>query len=611
MPQAEWIFHSGAVFDGRRLVRGASAVAVSGGRISAVGTDQELRTLAGPATQTYNLAGRLISPGFTDAHVHAAYAGLERLGCNLAELRGAEACLDRIAEAAALPPAAGNDDGWVTGGGWYKGDFPGGYPDRTVLDAVVPHRPVYLINRDHHSAWVNSRALELAGIDASTTDPADGRIERGADDRPTGILHEGAMDLVARFLPPVTDSQLAAGILDAQDQLFSVGVTGWQEAILGDYGGYPDVSAAYRALAGSGGLKARATGALWVPRDTAVATVPELVADFTARRAVNEAAGFSTRSAKIMVDGVPENRTAAMLDPYLRPCACAGLGSSGAGSSGTAGEGTADGVLPAECGLLYLAPDVLHAAAVALDSAGFDLHMHVIGDRAVRTGLDAVAAARAARAPDPESGGRCQQDSRDQPDNGYQPERRHHMAHLQIIHPNDVARFAALDVTVNAQALWACSDDQMRDLTFPLLGPERADWQYPFAELEASGARLAMGSDWPVSSPDPWQAIHVAVNRAHPDNPGAPALLPEQAISLQSALAAYTAGSAWLNRSPGGSLCPGAPADLAVHSADPFSIPSTELAEIYVVLAMVAGDPVFVRTGQTGGTRARFEGTNA
>ncbi|WP_246168655.1 amidohydrolase [Arthrobacter luteolus] len=576
MPHAEWIFHSGAVFDGRRLVRGASSVAVSGGRISAVGTDSEIRELGGPATQTVDLGGRLISPGFTDAHIHAAYAGVERLGCDLAELSGARACLDRIAEYAALPPTAGNDAGWITGGGWYKGDFPGGYPSRTVLDAVVPHRPVYLLNRDHHSAWVNSRALELAGITASTPDPADGRIERGAGGQPSGILHEGAMVLVAHLLPPVTDGLLEAGILDAQEHLFSLGVTGWQEAILGSYGGYPDASAAYRSLSRSGKLKARATGALWVPRDTSVASVPELVDSFRDRRAENADAGFQTVSAKIMVDGVPENQTAAMLDPYLKPCPCAG-------PEPTGGRG-----------LLYLSPDVLQAAAVALDAAGFDLHLHVIGDRAVRTGLDAIAAARAAR---PDSPGGHSGAGRQQKDNRHPSGNRHHMAHLQIIHPGDVARFAALDVTVNAQALWACNDDQMRDLTVPLLGAERAAWQYPFAGLEAAGARLAMGSDWPVSSPDPWQAIHVAVNRTHPDHPGAPALQPDQALTLQSALAAYTGGSAWLNRAPGGSLVSGAPADLAIHSANPFDLPAPELAAVGVDLAMVAGEPVYLRSG--------------
>lgn len=562
MPQIEWIFHSGAVFDGRRLVPGATAVAVTGGAVSAVGTDAELRALAGPATETVDLAGRLVTPGFTDAHVHAAYAGVERLGCDLAELSGAEACLARIAEHARRPAAADNPEGWVTGGGWYKGDFPGGYPDLHILDAVAPHRPVYLINRDHHSAWVNTRALELAGIDASTPDPADGRIERGPDGFPSGTLHEGAMDLVARVLPAVTGQLLADGILHAQDHLFSMGVTGWQEAILGSYGGYPDASAAYRSLAGAGTLKGRATGALWVPRDTTVDSVPALVQEFRERRAANAAAGFPTTSAKIMVDGVPENYTAAMLDPYLRPCACAG-------------EAPAD-----ERGLLYLSPEVLTAVSIALDAAGFDLHLHVIGDRAVRTGLDAVAAARAAN---PGSAGR------------------HHMAHLQIIHPGDIGRFADLDVTVNAQALWACNDDQMRELTVPLLGDERAGWQYPFAGLEAAGARLAMGSDWPVSSPDPWQAIHVAVNRSHPDYPDAPPLLPAQALTLNSALAAYTSGSAWLNRAEAGTLVPGAPADLAVHSANPFELDPAELSSLQSEIVLAAGEPVFIRsTADTG-----------
>ena len=559
MLEASWIFHSGAVFDGRRLLPQGSAVAVAGGTILAVGPEQRIRALAGPGTETVDLGGRLISPGFTDAHVHAAYAGVERLGCDLAELQGARACLDRIADAAARPPAPGDRSAWITGGGWYKGDFPGGYPDRVLLDSVTAGRPAYLINRDHHSAWVNTRALELAGVDASTPDPADGRLERDADGFPTGTLHEGAMDLVARVLPPVTDDQLAAGLLAAQQHLFSMGVTGWQEAILGDYGGYPDASGAYRSLISSGRLTARATGALWVPRSTTVDSAPALAAAFCERRRLNAAAGFPTRSAKIMVDGVPENCTAAMLDPYLRPCSCGG-------PAHEQGE--------EERGLLYLSPEVLDTVSAELAAAGFDLHLHVIGDRAVRTGLDAVAAARAARPA---------------------ADARHHMAHLQIIHPDDVARFAALDVTVNAQALWACNDDQMRELTVPLIGAERAAWQYPFAGLQAAGARLAMGSDWPVSSPDPWQAIHVAVNRSHPDYPGADPLLPEQALTLTASLAAYTSGSAWLNRSPAGSLEPGAAADLTVHSANPFDLPATELHTLAAQMVLVGGQPVYSR----------------
>ncbi|MCW2134035.1 amidohydrolase [Arthrobacter sp. VKM Ac-2550] len=559
---ADWIFHSGRIFDGQQIHPTATAVAVKDGRITAVGTEAQVREAAGTAAETVDLAGRFLTPGFTDAHVHAVYGGVERRGCDLSEVSGLDAILARLDAY-----AASTEKNWITGGGWHKADFLNGYPTRDLLDAIVPDRPVYLINADHHSAWVNTRALELAGVDAATPNPADGWIERGPDGFPTGTLHEGAMDLVNRLLPPLTDEDLCGGLLEAQRYLHSVGVTGWQEAILGSYAGYPDASSAYRTLAGRGLLTGRATGALWVPRTTTADNIAELVADFEERRRANGAAGFVTTSAKIMVDGVPENRTAAMLDPYLRPCRC-----------GTS-DGTGHYAVPAQDadgednGLLYLPKEVLTDVATALDAAGFDLHLHVIGDRAVRDGLDAVEHARRSN---PQTRGR------------------HHMAHLQIIHPEDIARFAALDVTVNAQALWACNDDQMLQLTVPLIGEERAAWQYPFGSLLAAGATMAMGSDWPVSTPDPWQAIHVAVNRAYPAYPDAPPLLPEQAISLQTALSSYTARSAWLNRNDdGGAIAVGKAADLVVLNADPFRLDPAELHTVSTDFTMVAGAAVY------------------
>ncbi|MGM0928338.1 MAG: amidohydrolase [Actinomycetota bacterium] len=553
---AGWIFHSGRIFDGLRLDPAATAVAVTDGAVTAVGTDADVRAAAGPHAMAIDLRGRLLAPGFTDAHVHTVMAGLERLGCDLSHCAGADAVLAQIAA------SSESGSGWISGGGWHKANFPGGYPTRQALDAVVPDRPAYLVNADHHSAWVNTRALELAGIDAATPDPADGLLERDADGFPSGTLHEGAMDLVNRVIPRATVEEMRAGLLEAQRYLHSVGVTGWQEAILGDYAGYPEASAAYRMLLNQGLLTGRAAGALWVPRSTTVESVPDLVAEFVARREQNSAAGFRTTSAKIMVDGVPENRTAAMLEPYLQPCACEGM----------AGH---DGGTPADRGLSYLPKEVLVAVVAALDAAGFDLHLHVIGDRAVRDGLDAVEHARRV--------------------NG-RGTGRHHMAHLQIIHPTDVPRFAELDVTANLQALWACNDAQMRELTVPLIGEERAGWQYPFSSLAASGARLAMGSDWPVSTPDPWQAIHVAVNRRHPDDGSDGPLLPDEALSLETALAAYTSGSAWLNRhDDGGRIVPGAPADLVVLSADPFSLPVEELHTVGTDMTFVAGEPVFER----------------
>nr|WP_254456308.1 amidohydrolase [Paeniglutamicibacter quisquiliarum] len=528
-----------------------SAVAVRDGRILAAGPEVQVRAALPDPDHDVSLAGRALSPGFTDAHVHALMGGVESLAC---DLTGAEGPNETLAAIAAY--ASSSTGGWLTGGGWTMSDFPGGTPTAAMLDPITGASPTYLINRDHHGAWVNTAALRLAGIAAATPDPPDGRIERDAQGNPTGTLHEGAMDLVNSLIPVPEAATLRAGLLAGQRHLHSFGITGWQEAILGNYAGYTDASGIYRELQARGLLTGQAAGALWVPRETTLESVPALVQDFLARRKENAAAGFRTTTAKIMVDGVAENRTAAMLEPYLRACDCA------PGS-------------PGDTGLRYLSAEVLSAVAVALDAAGFDLHLHVIGDGAVRMGLDALEAARAANGA---TGGR------------------HHLAHLQVIHPDDVARFGALGLSINAQALWACNDDQMVELTNPILGQERAGWQYPFRSLIDAGAHLVMGSDWPVSTPNPFEAIHVAVNRTAPDRPDAAPLVPEQAITVLEAMRGYTAGSAWVNRdAEGGSLRPGSRADLVLLDADPFSIPSSDLHRVEVELTLAAGHAVFAR----------------
>ncbi len=561
---ADFVLTGGRVFDGVRFLPCGTAVATTSGVISFVGTDADARAAVGPATEVVDLHGRLLTPGFVDAHAHVFMGGIEALACDVGQARGAAGVQRAVAAYAAISRAP--DAGWITGAGWYKGDYDGGFPDASVLDAVAPSRPVYLINRDHHSAWVNTAALRLAGIDERTPDPPDGRIGRRSDGSASGILHEGAMSLVARLLPPISQESVQAGILHAQRHLHSLGITGWQEAIIGDYAGYPDAGTAYGQLATSGRLTGRASGALWVPRGLTLADIPALVEDFRERRRVNAAAGFPTSSAKIMIDGVPENRTAALLDPY-EPEGCAGM----------PGDG--------DRGPSYLPEEVLHAVAGALHSARFDLHLHAIGDRAVRTGLDAVGVALAADA------AALAADAAGQ--HAWTP--LHNMAHVQLVHPDDVARFGALGVTVNAQGLWACSDEQMRTLTLPLIGPERAHRQYPFASLVDGGAPLAMGSDWPVSDADPWQAIHVAVNRAHPAYPGVPALVAAEALTLPAALRAYTSGSARVTRSPAGVIRSGAPADLAVLCVDPFTLEDAELHGVQVDLTVAGGRVVFER----------------
>lgn len=546
-----WLFHSGTIFDGDILLDPGSAVAVRDGRILAAGPETQVRNALPAPEHDVSLEGRALSPGFTDAHVHTLMGGVESLACDLTGAHGIDATLAVITS-----HAAGNTGDWITGGGWSMSDFPGGTPTAELLDAITGQTPAYLLNRDHHGAWVNTAALRLAGITAATLDPEDGRIERDNRGTPTGTLHEGAMDLVSALIPPPDAATLRAGLLAGQARLHSFGVTGWQEAILGNYAGYRDGSGIYRSLYAEGKLTGQAAGALWVPRETTLRDVPELVGDFLERRRENAAAGFRTTTAKIMVDGVAENQSAAMLDPYLRTCNC-------------------DPDSTGSTGLRFLSPEVLSAVAIALDAAGFDLHLHVIGDAAARMGLDALEAARAANGI---TGGR------------------HHLAHLQVIHPNDVPRFGKLGLSINAQALWACNDDQMTELTAPFLGRERTGWQYPFRSLMDAGAHLVMGSDWPVSTPNPFEAIHVAVNRTHPDHPEAQPLVPRQAITVMEAMRGYTQGSAWINRDlEGGTLRPGSRADIILLDADPFAMDSSDLHAVAVELTLAAGDVVFSR----------------
>lgn len=546
---ATWLFHSGTIFDGHSVLEPGHAVAISNGRILAVGPEAHVRQTLPSPTHDIVLGQRTLTPGFVDAHVHTLMGGVESMGCDLTAASGIEETLQTIASFAQRTDAA-----WITGGGWSMGDFPGGTPTTALLDPVVPDKPAYLINRDHHGAWVNSAALTLAGITADTPDPADGRIERDEAGNPTGTLHEGAMDLVNAFIPPHDEQTLRAGLLAGQAYLHSFGITGWQEAILGDYAGYADGSSIYRDLYAQELITGQAAGALWVPRETTLADVDALVENFLARRDQNAAAGFRTTTAKIMVDGVAENQTAAMLAPYLRSCECA--------------DNTSENT-----GLQYLPTEVLNAVAVALDAAGFDLHLHVIGDAAARLALDALEAARTANGA---TGGR------------------HHLAHLQIIDPVDVPRFGKLGVAANAQTLWACNDDQILTLTNPFLGEERISWQYPFRSLIDSGAPLVMGSDWPVSTPNPFEAIHVAVNRTDPTAPEFGPLVPEEAITVLEAMRGYTSGSAWINRDhQGGSLTPGTRADLVLLDADPFAIDSSKLHAVGVELTLAAGRIVF------------------
>jgi predicted amidohydrolase YtcJ len=352
------------------------------------------------------------------------------------------------------------------------------------------------------------------------------------------------VELVEEVMPAETQAEIEAGLIHAQAWLHALGITSWQDAIV-----EPVDQAAYLALAGRGLLTARVVGALWWDRAWDEGGVEEV----KARRAAGMLGRYRGTSVKIMVDGVLETFTGAMLEPYL----------------------AADGGSSDRTGILFVEPDRLRRVTTLLDDAGFQVHFHAIGDRAVREALDAVEVARATNGPS---------------------DGRHHIAHIQVIHPADLPRFAQLDVVANAQPFWASHEPQMDRLTIPFLGPERSTWQYPFKSLLRHGARLAMGSDWSVTTADPLLEMEIAVNRAYREPEfSSPPFLPAERLTLDEAIRAFTLGSAYVQHHDDttGSLTVGKLADIIVLDRDLFDRGAGEIGEARVVGTFIEGEPVF------------------
>jgi predicted amidohydrolase YtcJ len=521
---ADLVLHGGSVLtmDAAGIV--ASAVAIRAGRIVGVGLDREILGFRGRTTEVIDLRGRSLVPGFGDAHVHLGKGGLDRLRIDLSTAHDLEEYGRIVRSFSGAHP--GGD--WLTGGGWSMTTFPGGTPTAAMLDAFVADRPVFLNNRDNHGGWVNSAGLRAAGISAATPDPPDGRLERDATGEPTGCLHEGAMRLVTGLLPEPSEAELVAALLEGQRHLHSLGVTQWQDAIVGRYDPMPDTFEAYRTIAADGRLTGRAVLSLWLPRGPTGDDL-ELIC---ARRDSGRIGRLRATTVKIMADGVCENFTAAMLSPYL----------------------DADGAATTNRGISFFDREELERLIPLLDGEGFQVHVHVIGDRACRDALDAIAEARRR--------------------NGWL-DTRPHLAHLQVVDPADITRFRELGVTATFQPLWAAGDPQLDELTIPFLGPDRSAAIYPIGAVAATGAGLAFGSDWPISSADPLAEMRVAVTRTRgaADPYGAPVdepFLPAQRITLGTALRAFTMGTAYVNHleAETGSIEVGKAADLAVLDRD-------------------------------------------
>jgi predicted amidohydrolase YtcJ len=529
----------------------AAALAVRDGRFVAVGAEADVATLVGPATRVVDVGGRLVLPGFHDAHVHVLWGGRELGGCEIASARSPAEIAERVAAHARAHP----ERPWILAHGWDQSLFPDGEPPADFLAAELAGdpRPVLLSAGDGgHSAWANARALELAGVGRDTPDPPHGRIERDAHGAPSGVLREEAVELVARAVPRSSATEDVEHLRAGLAELARAGIVACQDAAAG-----PEDVAAYRALDAAGGLPVRVRLALMPPSLDADAE-ERTFAWLRDTRAQLDGPRLTAGSVKLFLDGVIEGGTAALLEPYL----------------------TSDGAPDVErgTGILNLEATRLAELVRRLDAEGFQVHAHAIGDRAIRLALDAIEAARHTNGP---------------------RDARHHLAHVQLVDPADLPRFAALGVAANVQALWAHADGYITELTEPVLGPARSRWLYPIGSLVASGAVVVGGSDWPVTALAPLAAIQVALTRTSGADPDEPAWLPEERAGLAEMIAAYTLAGAWLEHAEeeSGSIEVGKLADFVLLERDIFTIPPAEIGSVRVLWTVLEGGEVFRADG--------------
>lgn len=508
------------VFTGRAWcpVQGdLDAVAVRDGRVLAVGAAARA-LLGGAATREVEVGEGILLPAFADGHAHPLFGGLEAEGPQVRRQDSVEGIVAEVARWAAQHP----EEPWVLGASYDSSLAPEGLFDARWLDAAVPDRPVVLRAWDYHTVWVNSVALERAGLGADTPDPVLGEVPRRADGSPLGTLREwGAVDLVMDHAAPWPLPVRVRAVERATRHLASLGIAWVQDA----WAEADDVDA-WLAASEQGRLHCAVNLALYADPRRGIGQVERLVALRERVRAHGDPL-LTAETVKLFADGVVENATAALLDPYVGP-ECA------------------------HTGMLVWEPDALAEVVTAVDAVGFQPHLHTIGDRAVRAALDAVEAAVRA--------------------NGPREDRRPVLAHVQLVAEEDRPRLAELGVVANAEPLWAQLDALMEVLTAPRLGEPRTSQQYPWATLSALGTRLSFGSDWPVSSADPLEGIAVACSRQTEHRVPEGGWTAHERLSLEAALTAYTAGTAHQAGRAAGTLRPGDDADLVRLDRDPFAV---------------------------------------
>lgn len=541
-PGADRVFVNGAVYTADDSRSWAEAVAISDGEIVFVGTDEAAGAFIGGNTAVVDLDKKMLMPGFHDGHAHIRYGGAAMLRCSLQSEQDVSKLRGLLVECANSREYG--SDQWVLGGGWPIAAFTDGAPSAAMLDEIFGERPAYFSDDFGHSAWVSTRALEIAGIDSDTPDPPQGVIVRDPmSGEPTGTLRDSAMNLVEGFIPEATEAQRYEGLLTGLEQASKYGITAFIEPGTGE----GNVSL-FKTSDRRGELTARVLASL-SPLDELAASLGPEIFDLLAKRDQFRGTYLDVDSVKVFIDGVIETRTSTMVEPYLD------------GSN-----------FPP-----FYEPDELNALYEKLDKMGIQIHTHAIGDGAIRIALDAYEHALFANGPN---------------------DNRHQIVHLQLINEADIPRFAELNVAANFQCFW-CYPDVYVDLAVDIVGAERVEQFYPVRSIKDTGALLVGGSDWDVTSLNPLDAIETAIRRQDPYEESDRVLGKNQEIDLTTALDMYTRNAAYIMRleDKTGSIEVGKRADLIVLDRNLFEIPVTEINEARVLLTIMDGETVYEANG--------------
>jgi predicted amidohydrolase YtcJ len=521
---------------------------VAAGRISFVGDDATAKSGVGRTTRVIDLHGRMLLPSFRDSHVHPSDSANPATSLELNGIVKRERVLEMIRRFAQAHP----EKAWITGRGWDEAAFlPSGQPTREMLDEAVPDRPAYLLNNSGHQAWANSRALAAAHITAETPDPENGRIERDASGQPTGSLLEHAKGLVEAVIPPVTADERLADLTAQLRAMVELGITAVEDAAV-----TTDIERAYQTLQQTHRLNVRANLCqLYRPAEDDDAQIRQ----FVSQRAGLAAERLHAGCVKIFLDGAYGGHSVALIEPYSDDPAKFGRGK------------------------LFVDPERLNRVVTRLDAEGFQVHMHAIGDGAVRAGLDAYAQARQT--------------------NGIR-DNRHTLAHLGLIDNNDVPRFRTLHVVANMTPLWSVDDPWETVFAPRMFGQARYAELYRTRTLLDAGVVLVWGSDWPVTGFSPLDGIETAVTHRYPGGRDLAgnvdhAWKPEERVSLEQAIVAYTTAGAYLvhDDATRGPLTVGKAADLVVLSRNLFDTPALEIHTVRVDMTVHDGQVIFERAG--------------